>query len=141
MIKFTVVNTTNSVGFRYYFFKYFSSSFYISSLFEILMACMLEYLSSMFIFFKIFSLCASSWKFSIALFTSLMILVLAMLCLVAQSCPTLCNPMDCSPTGFSVHGDSLSKYTTVGCHALLQGVFPTQDLTQVSHIAGRFFTG
>ena len=25
-------------------------------------------------------------------------------CLVAQSCPTLCHPMDCSPPGFSVHG-------------------------------------
>ena len=25
-------------------------------------------------------------------------------CLVAQSCPTLCDPMDCSPLGFSVHG-------------------------------------
>ena len=24
--------------------------------------------------------------------------------LVAQLCPTLCNPMDCSPPGFSVHG-------------------------------------
>ena len=24
--------------------------------------------------------------------------------LVTQSCPTLCNPMDCSPPGFSVHG-------------------------------------
>ena len=23
---------------------------------------------------------------------------------VAQSCPTLCNPMDCSPPGFSFHG-------------------------------------
>ena len=29
-----------------------------------------------------------------------------MLCLVAQSCPTLCNPMDCSPPGSSVHRDS-----------------------------------
>ena len=27
-------------------------------------------------------------------------------CLVAQSCPTLCNPMDCSPPGSSVHGIS-----------------------------------
>ena len=27
-----------------------------------------------------------------------------LLCLSAQSCPTLCNPMDCSPPGFSVHG-------------------------------------
>ena len=25
-------------------------------------------------------------------------------CLVAQSCPTLCNPMDCSTPGSSVHG-------------------------------------
>ena len=25
-------------------------------------------------------------------------------CLVAQSCPTICSPMDCSPPGFSVHG-------------------------------------
>ena len=25
-------------------------------------------------------------------------------CLVAESCPTLCNPMDCCPPGFSVHG-------------------------------------
>ena len=26
-------------------------------------------------------------------------------CLVAQSCPTLCNPVDCSLPGSSVHGD------------------------------------
>ena len=47
-------------------------------------------------------------------------------CLVAQSCLTLCNPMDCSPPGSSVHGDSPVKNTGVGCHALLQGIFPTQ---------------
>ena len=34
--------------------------------------------------------------------------------------------MDCSPPGSSVHGDSLAKNTGVGCHALLQGIFPTQ---------------
>ena len=28
----------------------------------------------------------------------------AVLCLVAQSRPTLCDPMDCSPPGSSVHG-------------------------------------
>ena len=48
------------------------------------------------------------------------------LCLVIQSCPTLCNPMVCSPRGSSVHGDSPGKNSRVGCHALLQGVFPTQ---------------
>ena len=47
------------------------------------------------------------------------------LCLVAQSCLILCNPMDCSPPGSAIHGDSLGKNTRVGCHALLQ-VFPTQ---------------
>ena len=51
-----------------------------------------------------------------------------MLCLVAQSCLTLCKPMDCSLPGSSVHGDSPGKYTGVGCHALLQGIFPTQGL-------------
>ena len=49
-------------------------------------------------------------------------------CLVARSCPTLCNPMDWSPPGFSVHGDSPGKNTGVGCHFLLQEIFPTQGL-------------
>ena len=38
--------------------------------------------------------------------------------------------MDCSPPDSSVHGDSLGKNTGVGCHALLQGVFPTQESNQ-----------
>ena len=50
------------------------------------------------------------------------------LCLVTQSCLTLCDPMDCSPPGSSVHGDSPGKTTRVGCHVLLQGIFPTQGL-------------
>ena len=36
------------------------------------------------------------------------------------------NPMDCSPPGSSVHGNSPGKNAGVGCHALLQGIFPTQ---------------
>ena len=51
-----------------------------------------------------------------------------MLCLVAQSCLTLCNPMECSPPGPSVYGDSPGKNTGVACHALLQGIFPNQGL-------------
>ena len=43
-----------------------------------------------------------------------------------QSCPTLCDPRDCSPPGSSVHGDSPGNNTGVGCHALLQGIFQTQ---------------
>ena len=56
----------------------------------------------------------------------------AVLCLVAQSCLTLCycmdcslpDSLDCSPLGSSVHGDSPGKLE--GCHALLQWIFPTK---------------
>ena len=40
----------------------------------------------------------------------------------------LCDPMDCSPPSSSVHGDSPGKTTGVGCHFLLQGIFPIQRL-------------
>ena len=50
------------------------------------------------------------------------------LCSFTHSCPTLCDPMDCSPPGSSVHGDSLDKNTEVDSQALLQGIFPTQEL-------------
>ena len=43
-------------------------------------------------------------------------------CLVAKSCLTLCNPMDCSPPGSS-GGISQARI-----HFLLQGIFPTQKL-------------
>ena len=49
-----------------------------------------------------------------------------LLCVVAQSCLTLCDTMDCSLPGTSVHGDSPGKNSGVGCHALLQGIFLTQ---------------
>ena len=41
-----------------------------------------------------------------------------------QSCPTLCDPMDCSPPGPSVHEDSPGKKTGVDFRAFLQGIFP-----------------
>ena len=50
------------------------------------------------------------------------------LCSFTHSCPTLCNPMDCSPPGSSVHVDSPDKNTGVDSQALLQGIFPTQGL-------------
>ena len=48
------------------------------------------------------------------------------MCLVTQSRSTFCNPMECSPPDSSVHRDSSGKNTGVGCHALLQGIFPTK---------------
>ena len=61
-----------------------------------------------------------------------------LLCLLAQLCLTFCDPMDYSPPGSSVHGDSPGKNIGVGCHALQSS--PPRDWTQVSRIAGRFFT-
>ena len=67
-----------------------------------------------------------------------------MLCLVAQSCLTACDPMNCRLPGTSVHGDATDKSTGVGCHALLQGILPAQEVN--SHLfkspalADRFFT-
>ena len=47
------------------------------------------------------------------------------LCFAAQSCLAFRDPIDCSPPGSSVHG-IIQARTRVGCHALLQGIFPTQ---------------
>ena len=50
-------------------------------------------------------------------------------CVSAKSlhlCLALCNPIDCSPPGSSVHEGSPGKNIGVRCHALLQGIFPTQ---------------
>ena len=46
------------------------------------------------------------------------------MCLVALSCPILCK----GPPGSSVHGDSPGKNSGVSHHALLQGIFLTQEL-------------
>ena len=43
-----------------------------------------------------------------------------LVCLGAQSCPTCCDPMDCSLPGSSVHGGSAGQNTGEGCHALLK---------------------
>ena len=51
----------------------------------------------------------------------------AHVCLVAQLCLTLCDPVEVSLPSSSVHGGiSPGKNAGVGCHALLQGIFPTQ---------------
>ena len=46
----------------------------------------------------------------------------------AQSGPTFCDPMDCSPPGSSVLWDFPDKNTEVGCHFLPQAIFQTQGL-------------
>ena len=43
-----------------------------------------------------------------------------------QSCLTLCSPMDCSPYRLFCPWVSTDKNTGVGCHFILQRIFPTQ---------------
>ena len=60
--------------------------------------------------------------------------------LVTLSCLIPCHPMDCNSPGSFVHGISQAN-TEVGCHSLLQVIFPTQGSNPwSSEIAGKFFT-
>ena len=59
---------------------------------------------------------------------------------VAQSCLTLCIPMDCSPPGSSVHGILQTRTLEWVAISSSRGSSRPRDQTQVSHIAGRFFT-
>ena len=54
------------------------------------------------------------------------ILYIVVKVLVAESCPILCDPMDCSPSGLLCRWNSPGKNTWVGSHSLLQAIFPTQ---------------
>ena len=61
-----------------------------------------------------------------SLFSVSVTLFLCRVCFITQSRPTLCNPVDCTLPGSSVHGDSAGKNTGVACHAFVQGIFPSQ---------------
>ena len=60
--------------------------------------------------------------------------------LVAQSCPTLCSPMDCSLPSSSVHGILRARILQWVVISFSRGSSQPRDQTWVSHIAGRFFT-
>ena len=59
---------------------------------------------------------------------------------VAQLCLTLCDPMDCSPPGSSIHGIFQAKVLEWVAISFSRGSFQPRDWTQVSHTAGRRFT-
>ena len=60
--------------------------------------------------------------------------------LVAQLCLTLCDPMDCRPPSSSVHGILQARILEWVAIPFSRGSFQPRDRTQVSCIAGRFFT-
>ena len=59
---------------------------------------------------------------------------------VAQSCPTLCNPMDCSLPSSSIHGILQARILEWIAISFSRGSSRPRDWTQVSHIVGRCFT-
>ena len=61
-------------------------------------------------------------------------------CLVAQSCPTLCDPIDCSPPSSSVHGILQARILEWVAMPSSRGSSEPRDWTQVSCVAGGFFT-
>ena len=63
------------------------------------------------------------------------------LVLVTQSCLTLCDPLDCSPPGSSIHGIFQARILEQVAISFARGIFLTRDRTHVSCvscIAGRF---
>ena len=62
---------------------------------------------------------------------------------LVQSCPTLCDPMECNPPGSSVHGILQARIMDWIAMPSFRGSSPPRDQTQVSMspaLAGRFFT-
>ena len=59
---------------------------------------------------------------------------------VAQSCPTLLDPMDCSLPGSSVHEIFQARMLEWIAISFPRGSSQPRNRTQVSHIAGRRFT-
>ena len=59
---------------------------------------------------------------------------------VGQLYPTLCNPMDCSLLGLSVHRILQARILEWVAIPFSRGSSQPKDWTQVSHIAGGFFT-
>ena len=60
---------------------------------------------------------------------------------VAQSCLTLCDPMDCSLSGSSVHGIFQARVLEWIAISFSRGSSQHRNQTWVSRIAGRCFTG
>ena len=59
---------------------------------------------------------------------------------VAQSCPILWDPMNCSLPGSSVHGIPQARILQWVAFPFSRGSSPPRDGTQVSLIVGGFFT-
>ena len=68
------------------------------------------------------------------------LLVCARVHAVSQSCPTLCDPMDCSLPGSCIHGMLQARILEWVTISYSRGSSPPRDRTCVPYIAGVFFT-
>ena len=73
------------------------------------------------------------------LFPTLTYWAISLLSEVARSCPTLCNPMDCSLPGSSLHGILQARGLEWVAISFSRGSSRPRDRTQVSRIPGRCF--
>ena len=73
-------------------------------------------------------------------YTYLLTYNLAVLCLVAQLCLTICDLMDCSPPGSSIHRILQVRILEWVVIPSSRGSSQPRGQTQVSHTAGGFFT-
>ena len=95
---------------------YWLNGFYALPKISCLYVC--ESVSGVFILFY--------WSLCLSTNTTIFIIFIYMCCaclLVSQSCPTLCDPMDCSLPGSSVRGDSPGKNTEVDAMLSSRGSF------------------
>ena len=113
---------------------------------------MLQYETKSFVFVFVFVFkkkifwMHSNWT-RVAMYLSLTKTVLIHTCwkwkvkvLVAQSCPTLCIPLDCSPPSSSVNGILQLRILEWVAISFFKGASWPRGWTRISHIAGRFFT-
>ena len=81
--------------------------------------------------------CLQNWSEGLGWYTCVCVCV----CVyeVAQSCPTLCDPVDCSPPDSSVHGILQARVLEWVAISFSRGSSQPRDWTQVSCITGRCF--
>ena len=82
------------------------------------------------------------WRntFQVFFFNFLFCIEVKVKVLVAQSCLTLCDPMDCRPPGSSVHGVLQARILEWIAILFSRGSSWPRDQIKISCIVGRFFT-
>ena len=80
------------------------------------------------------------WLGHLFVFRCWLVWTICMWVLVIQSCLTLCDPVDCSLSGFTVHSFLQARILEWVAIPFSRGSSQPRDRTQGSHIAGGFFT-